>query len=697
MIRLAFLAGLAMAVALPAQAELRKALLIGVTDYAPEIAALAAPLTGPGHDVVLMYEVLREYGLAANDIDTLTDRPALLTDDGASSKLPTRGAILAALDRLAESATSGTSIIIYFAGHGAQVPALDPMAEGDGLDEVFLPSDVSLAATDLPDNVIRDDEIGSRIDRMVLAGANVWLIADTCHSGGLRRTETTMLVPRYIDLGYEPTGTDLESPISVSARTRIDGVGTYTGFFGATAGALAYETRPQGLENAHGVLTWALAGALRNGRAKTYHDLVRSLSRDIWRLGRGRAEPEYIGTLAAAHPFSAANGLTDFGVAFDPAPRMNAGLIDGLSDGTRIAVGPNPETPLFVTALKDTGLTSARFTLPEVSPELDAAIRAEGLDPMRHRNEWLKMRAETLVATVQDLPIDVKLRVAMSGIEGKDRDSLTAMIEELALVHAPVERDADITISRHAGRFQIDPAPAGGTQFLSAATIEELAPILARTAKAHALLNVANILSDTTVSRGIVVTLGIATGDASASGACPINPETPRYAPHEDPTPPRIRHCTQVLVTLENRTGMVLDVTPLYLAPDHQIYFLGGYPGSESGPLSLEPGASASLGYTEVTRGPDGQTLATGQMSLLLLAAQRSAQAQRIDLRHLQDSVPPPATRHIAPTGFSALMDQAGFGLASRRSIGQHETSSGGAVVIPIETVAEGADRYARP
>ena len=37
-------------------------LLIGVTDYAPEVAAIAQPLEGPGNDIALMLDVFRDAG-----------------------------------------------------------------------------------------------------------------------------------------------------------------------------------------------------------------------------------------------------------------------------------------------------------------------------------------------------------------------------------------------------------------------------------------------------------------------------------------------------------------------------------------------------------------------------------------------------------------------------------------------------------
>ncbi|MEM6897510.1 MAG: caspase family protein, partial [Pseudomonadota bacterium] len=80
-----------------------RALLVGVTEYDPSLAAVAPPLAGPGNDVALMADVLQDLGTSPDAITVLTEAA------------PTRAAILAALDSLAIGATPGEEIAIFLA------------------------------------------------------------------------------------------------------------------------------------------------------------------------------------------------------------------------------------------------------------------------------------------------------------------------------------------------------------------------------------------------------------------------------------------------------------------------------------------------------------------------------------------------------------------------------------------------------
>ncbi|MBL9092004.1 MAG: caspase family protein [Planctomycetaceae bacterium] len=161
----------------------RRALLVGCSEY-PTLGERYR-LRGPANDVGLIERLLRErFQFASDEIVRLPHA----TD---KARQPTRTNILREFDTLAADARPGDEIVVFLAGHGSQVPD-DSLDEDDGLDEVFLPEDVTLpgtkatgAASAVPG--IRDDEIEAKLSAMRSRGAFVFFIADTCHSGTMSR------------------------------------------------------------------------------------------------------------------------------------------------------------------------------------------------------------------------------------------------------------------------------------------------------------------------------------------------------------------------------------------------------------------------------------------------------------------------------------------------------------------------------
>lgn len=185
-----FLALLLLFCASGAQAALR-AVLVGVSTY--EKLDEGLQLQGPANDVGLLYEFLLTRGIAPADVVMLAEQPLLPAEAKLRPgriTLPTRKAIMDALDEMALKARAGDTVVLQFAGHATQAPVLDDRDEADGLDEMFLPRDVQkwYGGRGPLENAIRDDEIGAAIDRIRQRGALVWAIFDTCHAGTLTRS-----------------------------------------------------------------------------------------------------------------------------------------------------------------------------------------------------------------------------------------------------------------------------------------------------------------------------------------------------------------------------------------------------------------------------------------------------------------------------------------------------------------------------
>lgn len=159
------------------------AVLVGVSRYAS--LPQNRQLSGSANDVKLMQRVLKNAGFDAQHMQILADGV-----DAASP--PTRLGILAALHNVSLKALAGDFVYLHFSGHGSQQP-MDSFDlknhETDGLDEIFLPSDIGRwdGKTATVRNAIIDNEFDREIMAIRKRGAFVWAVFDTCHAGTLSR------------------------------------------------------------------------------------------------------------------------------------------------------------------------------------------------------------------------------------------------------------------------------------------------------------------------------------------------------------------------------------------------------------------------------------------------------------------------------------------------------------------------------
>ncbi|MEM6312381.1 MAG: caspase family protein, partial [Pseudomonadota bacterium] len=650
-------------------------------NYAPSVSAIAGKLQGPGPDVRLMVDVLTRSGMERSDMRVLLDAPEHMPQNDLET--PTRKHILAALADLSQDADPGDEIIIYLAGHGAQVPVEMSETEPDGLDEIFLPSDFHISQDQTPRNFVRDDEIGHYIDKMIRAGANVWLIADTCHSGSFRRSDGRNAVARFVDL----TGSTIQTPsfgtlIDMPAQS-VGTPGTFTGFYAARAGALAYETKPRDSDETHGLLTWSLANALRKSSAATYADLARSVTTKLWTTAQGRADPFFDGALGARHMLAQdATQRGVFGVSINDTIEVQAGRLDGAKTGARIALKDISGVTLFETQIVSATLTTAYAALPiEPTPQLDKVILNEGLDPERFRKRWLQDRAPSLNARLISRPINSRpsLSVRLDKVPNALAADVLRVTNAVSNHFTQTTAKADFEIVGDAQTLSLRPAPPHAANALTlparSSSMDELAILLQRVARAHAVQAVAVGLEDSALSRQVTAKVSVNAGQPDASGTCR---SASAFDAQSEPIA-RATHCDRVTIDVANMSAWPVDVTPLYVAPDHQIYFLGTYAKSDQGGWRIPPNGLDRLQYTEVTELPDGAPLPTGPMQIVLLLQRGRVGETPMDFRYLQDADPPPKTRAGGNTGLHQLLTNAGFGLAKTRSIEESVAIESGA------------------
>jgi hypothetical protein len=147
----------------------RKALLVGINDYAP-VGAGGPDLRGCVNDVRDMANTLAALGI----VPAAPASMRILTDARA-----TRAAIISGFKWLITGAKKGDVLVFHYSGHGSQMVDIDH-DEPDARDETICPHDYATAG------MIRDDDLRGVLAGLP-AGANLDIIFDSCHSGTATR------------------------------------------------------------------------------------------------------------------------------------------------------------------------------------------------------------------------------------------------------------------------------------------------------------------------------------------------------------------------------------------------------------------------------------------------------------------------------------------------------------------------------
>ena len=289
-----------------------RALLVGVSDYPALPRRLW--LNGPINDVALMRQTLLARGMSLANMRTLVSRAQ--PDDE-----PTRAHITQAMQQLVLTSKAGDRIVFYLSGHGSQQP--QPREHGqrptetDGLDEVFLPSDVRQwdgqgSRAEIP-NALLDDEIGEWIDALVDRGAIVWAVFDTCHAAGMARGDGgTWRGVSGAELGLPPVPSSRRTSANTPAPSnrgpgknqRTDG---RTLAFAARANELTGEewlprgAGPQG-SRIQGVFTFHLTSAWMQDSTPNNQSLESTLRQKYRQEQRVSPTPIFQGPPAQAWP-----------------------------------------------------------------------------------------------------------------------------------------------------------------------------------------------------------------------------------------------------------------------------------------------------------------------------------------------------------------------------------------------------------
>lgn len=147
-------------------APTRRALLVGINDYPDP----ANRLEGCVNDVFLMSSVLQECEFDAEDIRVVLNDRA------------TAAGILERLHWLLDGVKPGDQRVLFYSGHGAQMPAYGVTDEADHLDECLVPYDFDWS----PAHAVTDKQFLNLYSQLPY-DSYFAAIFDCCHSGGMAR------------------------------------------------------------------------------------------------------------------------------------------------------------------------------------------------------------------------------------------------------------------------------------------------------------------------------------------------------------------------------------------------------------------------------------------------------------------------------------------------------------------------------
>ena len=624
------LAGLAA----PAHAEMR-ALLVGVSSY-PTLDK-RHQLEGPRNDVRLMRELLLQRGFAAAQITLLAD--------GLSEAAPTRGNILAALDRLAATAQPGDTVFIHFAGHGSQQPVDRNTPEGkdepDGLSETFLPQDVGRWDGDAHTvkNAIVDHELRARVDHITDRGAFVWGVFDACHSATLVRGSDERRL-RYrrvdpLDLGLKKADFTQVRPGTSKAQTGALGNAAHTR--GGSAFFYAAQTTEPAPEfelplgdprhQAHGLFSFMVARALALGEPMSYRQMSQYVLTQYGAISDSRATPLFSGTgLDTAVLGQQALPVRQWPLSLGPALRVPVGSLAMVAKGAVFAVvaGPLSKSDDALGYLQATSVELAAAELEPVARAGRPAPKPGELKPGAYARlvssplEYVLRVAVDASACPRDCAVAATLaQLQTQSITGADvqwvrrddgPDVLVELHRDRVLFLPPTQQGDDAAAKRGAVGF----ATAGKD---SAALAQALASHLHAIARSRNLLRLAARYASAPHGNALTVTLK----HLPAAGH-PLQVIAAERVP-------LLRNKDKLALTMANPGAKALDVTVLYADANYGIQSLFPSVGEIN---RLEPGSSLTIDDIGIEANE-----VVGIERVLVITAEATPQTERADFSRL--------------------------------------------------------------
>ena len=640
--------------ALPALARENYALLVGASNY-PNLAEKYW-LKGPANDVRLV----QTYLTTTSPVPFALQNVTTLADGVEGAGAPTLSGIRAAMADLTSRVQPGDFVYLHFSGHGTQEPAANPDSELDGLDEVFLPTDIGPWSdeTGAVENALVDDEIGAMIDALRAKGADVWAVFDSCHSGTVTRgapddddVRLRQLPPDALGIPDLAATRSMENP-QTAPEAPFDGgsaTGSFVAFFAAQTNEVTPEKNlPKGKPGRipQGVFTYTLFQVLAEYPQATYGQIGQEVLRSYATKRLANTTPMFQGDLDRV-AFSGTKGervAQWTATVTDGAFTIPAGSLHGLAEGATLAVmaraTDSNDAALAYVKLTDvdtfsaSGFVTADKPLPEKLPK-GMLLRKIGAD------------------------VDFTLTVAFPETGTPPADAMAAAQTALKaaagprLIFVPAGAEADLRLavlpeSPRPDAIWVLPATGLADDLVttpSVGTADKTADQLAET--------MADTL--TTMARAInLQKLGAAVG----AGSLDVDVEL-RTGPDKNTlktvaasSVPRLIPDDQVHILAQNHMDQPVDVNVLYIAADYSIshWFAG----------RLNPGDTLKEGLFKIS----DEVLGAERMVVVLTPAQPQTPVE--DLSFLaQDSLVLSRSLRGTP-GLTASLEEAGFGMTTR-------------------------------
>ena len=635
--------------ALPALARENYALLIGASQY-PSLDQKYW-LKGPANDVRLVQTYLTTEAPVPFAVQNVT----MLADGVDGAGAPTLSGIRTAFADLTARVQPGDFVYLHFSGHGTQEPAANPDSELDGLDEVFLPTDIGpwSDATGAVQNALVDDEIGALIDALRAKGADVWAVFDSCHSGTVTRGApdgdellTRQLPPDALGIPQTAMTRGMENPQTAPEAPFDAGTepGDFVAFFAAQTNEVTPEKNlPKGKPGRipQGVFTYTLFQVLAEYPQATYGQIGQEVLRSYATKKLANTTPMFQGDLDRV-AFSGTKGARVAqwaATVTEGSFTIPAGSLHGLTEGANLAV--------MATAADATSAAIGYVKLTRVDTFTASGTATAALPDKLPKGLLLRK-----IGTDLDFTLTVALPEAGSAPATALATALPALTLAAGprLIFVPAGREADLRLAV----LPDSPRPDAIWVLPGTGLVDDLTTTPSvSTANTGTL---AETLADTltTMARAInLQKLGAAVG----SGTLDVDVEL-RTGPNKNAlttmpasSVPRLVPNDQVHILAQNNMDQPVDVNVLYIAADYSIshWFSG----------RLNPGDTLKEGLFKIS----DAVLGAERMIVVLTPAQPQTPVE--DLSFLaQDSLD--LTRGVRGPGLTSALAEAGFGLTTR-------------------------------
>ena len=232
------------------QQATQHALVVGIDKYKE-----VRNLDGAVNDAKLLSSALRKAGV------DLPKSRILLNEQA------TRVAFVQAWRNMVREAKPGDTLILTFAGHGAQEDDMPPLGEPDKKDESFVFYDYQIDKQNRsnPQGRITDDELFGLFEQA--SDYKILVIADSCHSSGMVRAINQKPTGKSRSIGYRQLQRLAPPAYPVLPKSREGKPLPYVTYLTAVEhdSLEVMETRLN--DKAHGALSWFFAQAISGKEA----------------------------------------------------------------------------------------------------------------------------------------------------------------------------------------------------------------------------------------------------------------------------------------------------------------------------------------------------------------------------------------------------------------------------------------------